>query len=110
MLNTTIPFETVLSNIFIYLSISFVAIFILGKYAKIRLKERPIAYNMLRLTRQAAFLICLVGTVIIIGTKFIGVEYTQKSLSYLSLPYFVAIAFYAVNVFRRIKAERERRL
>lgn len=106
-----VSFDQILFTVFNYLLLTFALILILHYYAKRKLKGKVAPMNVLRVMRQTAFIICLAATLIIFASiKIFHIEYTQKMLSFLGIPYFIAATFYAVNVFRRIKAERMRRL
>lgn len=103
--------NTILMEITIYIVASIFIIALLDLYAakKIGDRRRP-AYLELKPHKSIAFLIVGIFSVIIGGLCiFKDLSVSRYTLTYFGLPYFLAIVYYMVKVFRRVRSESRRR-
>lgn len=72
-------------------------------------RRRP-AYKALRIHKQVAFFVVGVVTVVIaILCLAFDLSVSRSTLTYFGLPYFMAVVYYMVKVFRRVRSEIRRR-
>lgn len=103
--------DVVMWEVIIYFVASLLILFIIDWYAvyKIGGKQRP-GYQMLRGHRGIAIMIMAAFTVVI-GMLCLMMDFTvtRGTLTYFGLPYLVALVYYMVKVFRRVRAETKGR-
>lgn len=84
---------------------------ILDFYARKKLGgKRALGYKMLQLPKFFCYVLSSLYTmVLIILVHYVGMQFTNSTMTYLGLPYFVIWIFALVNVLRRVRAETKGR-
>lgn len=103
--------NVIMMETLIYAMASFFILLALDVYAakSIGDRRRP-AYRALRIHKQIAFFIVAVVTAVIAILCFaIDLSVSRSTLTYFGLPYFMAVIYYMVKVFRRVRSEIRRR-
>ena len=103
--------DVIMMETLIYAIASFFILILLDFYAakKIGDRRRP-AYKALRIHKSIAFFIVAVVTAVIaILCLFMDLSVSRATLTYFGLPYFRAVVYYMVKVFRRVRSEIRRR-
>ncbi|VFU17802.1 conserved membrane hypothetical protein [anaerobic digester metagenome] len=105
-----VPVEVIYMDIFLYLTITIVVVTGVDLFAKFKLGKSSLGYMALKVQRYIAYLICSAATILFVVSIFAGLEVSQSILTFFGVPYFTAWVYYLTAVFRRLKAERIRRL
>ena len=107
-----VPGNVVLMDLLIYWILSMIVIFVIDRYARWRLGgAKELGYLVLRIPR---FITMIVVSSVTVGFYFVfwlghkEISYTTET--FLGIPYFAMWVFFLVCVFRRIRAEKARRL
>ncbi len=103
--------NVIMTETLMYALASFFILVLLDVYAAkgIGDRRRP-AYKALRIYKSIAFFIVAVVTAAV-AILCLGLDWsvTRGTLTYFGLPYFIAVIFYMVKVFRRVSSEKRRR-
>lgn len=103
--------DVIMWEVIIYFVVSLLILFIIDWYASFKIggKNRP-GYIALKGHRGIAVLIMAAFTAVV-GMLCLmrGFTCTRGTLSYFGLPYLVALLYYMVKVFRRVRAETKGR-
>ena len=103
--------NVIMMEIMVYAVASIIIVALLDFYAvkKIGDKRRP-AYQALKAHKAVSFLIIGAFTAVI-GILYIfkDLSVSRYTLTYFGLPYFIALVYYMVKVFRRVRSEVRRR-
>jgi len=103
--------DVIMWEVIVYFIAGLLILFILDWYAiyKIGGKQRP-GYQMLRGHRGISVMIMAAFTVVI-GMLCLTMDFTvtRGTLTYFGLPYLLALVYYMVKVFRRVRAETKGR-
>lgn len=102
--------DVVIMDMAIYWILTIVILGGLDLYAKGKMGNTSLGYKALRIPKFAALCISSVATVIFVLSALLGLKISQTMLTYFGIPYFAVWVYYMCNVFRRVKAERVRRL
>lgn len=105
-----VPDEVIYMDIFIYWIITVAVIIAADLFARYKLGKDSLGYKALKIPRYIALLIGSVATILFILAVFADFKISQRTLTFFGVPYFAAWIFYITNMFRRLKAERIRRL
>lgn len=103
--------DVIMMETLIYAVASFFILVLVDLYAakSIGDRQRP-AYKALRIHRQIAFFIVALATAIIaILCLAADLSVTRGTLTYFGLPFFMAVVYYMIKVFRRVRSEVRRR-
>lgn len=103
--------NVIMMETLIYAMASVIFLLLLDVYAakSIGDRRRP-AYKALRIHKQIAFFVVAVVTAVIgLLCFFTDFTVTRGTLTYFGLPYFIAVLYYMVKVFRRARSEVRRR-
>ena len=103
--------DVIMWEVIIYFVVSLLILFIIDWYASFKIggKNRP-GYIALKGHRGIAVLIMAAFTAVV-GMLCLMRDFTctRGTLSYFGLPYLVALLYYMVKVFRRVRAETKGR-
>ncbi|WP_417083762.1 hypothetical protein [Evtepia gabavorous] len=103
--------SVIMTDVMIYVVGSLLIIALLDFYAlkKIGDKRRP-AYQELKV-HKAVTLLIVGGFTLVIGVlcMFKDLTVSRYTLTYFGLPYFLALVYYMVKIFRRVRSEERRR-
>ena len=103
--------NVIMTEIMIYVIASILIVVLFDAYAakKIGDRRRP-AYQALKPHKAITFMIIAVFSAVIGGLcMFKDLSVTRSTLTYFGLPYFIALVYYMVKVFRRVRSESRRR-
>lgn len=103
--------NVIMMELTIYVVASIFIIVLIDAYAAKKLgdRRRP-SYQSLKVHKAVAFLIIGFFSVIIgILCLFKDLSVSRYTLTYFGLPYFLALVYYMVKVFRRVRSEARRR-
>ena len=103
--------DVIMWEVIIYFVVSLLILFIIDWYASFKIggKNRP-GYIALKGHRGISVLIMAAFTAVV-GMLCLMRDFTRTrgTLSYFGLPYLVALLYYMVKVFRRVRAETKGR-
>ncbi len=103
--------DVIMWEVIIYFVVSLLILFIMDWYASYKIggKSRP-GYIALRGHRGIAVLI-MAGFTAVVGMLCLMTDFTctRGTLSYFGLPYLIALVYYMVKMFRRVRAETKGR-
>ncbi|MBP3318791.1 MAG: hypothetical protein J6K94_02195 [Ruminiclostridium sp.] len=111
ILNDVASTNVIMTETLIYAMVSIFVLVLLDFYAmrSIGDRRRP-AYKALRPYRTIAFfLVAVVTFAIAIACMGFDWTVTRGTLTYFGIPYFMAVIYYMVKVFRRTRSEVRRR-
>ena len=103
--------NVIMMDIMIYAVASILIVALIDFYALKRIgdKRRP-AYQALKVHKSVTFLIIGAFTAVIgVLCIFKDLSVSRYTLTYFGLPYFIALVYYMVKVFRRVRSEARRR-
>ena len=103
--------DVIMMDVMIYAIASILIVALLDAYAakKIGDRRRP-AYQALKTHKALTFLIIAVFTLVIgVLCMVKDLSVSRYTLTYFGLPYFIALVYYMVKVFRRVRSEARRR-
>jgi len=104
------PADVIYMDVFFYWVMTMGVVLGADFFAKRRLGKSSLGYKALKIPRYTSYLIASVATILLVVGILADMSVNQQMLTFFGVPYFVAWVYYLVSVFRRIKAERVRRL
>lgn len=103
--------DVIMMEILIYCVGSLVILFLMDFYAVRKIgSKRRLGYQALKGIRGISTLI-ICGFTVVIGFLCLTQDFscTRGTLSYFGLPYLIALLFYLIKMFRRVRAETKGR-
>lgn len=103
--------QVIMVEIVIYCFASLLILALMNWYAAKRIgNRRAMGYQVLKVPRFVSVaIICGFTVVIGILCMTIKLEVTRQVLTYFGVPYFIALAYYLMQMLRRVKAETKGR-
>ena len=103
--------QVIMVEIVIYCFASLLILALMNWYAAKRIgNRRSMGYQVLKVPRFVSVaIICGFTVVIGILCMIIKLEVTRRTLTYFGVPYFIALAYYLMQMLRRVKAETKGR-
>ena len=105
-----VPADVIYMDVFMYWMLTMIVVMASDFYARRKLGRKSLGYKSLKVHKYIAFLIAAIATILFVASVAAKIEVTRQMMTYFGVPYFIACTYYLTTVFRRLKAERIRRL
>ena len=111
ILDDVVSTQAIMMEILIYGFVSILILLLMDAYAAKRIGDKTsLGYKVLRVPKYVSLLI-ICGFTLVIGLLCMYADFsvTRRTLTYLGLPYFIALVYYMIKMLRRVKSETKRR-
>ncbi|MEG1583513.1 MAG: hypothetical protein RR361_00495 [Anaerovorax sp.] len=102
--------DVIIMDMALYWLITIILLAFMDFYARRKLGRSSLGFKALRIPKFISLTISSAATILFVVMALLGVDISQKMLTYFGIPYFAIWVFYLCCVFRRVRAERIRRI